>query len=122
MENLDGKTQYMIYKAVFPQFCYFQASKFEISMGASLTKIALKNSGCRKNPSISTFWTSTELKKYRPYLLAIPGVDVVITIFCDLRQFSAEKNWHFSLKLNVMITFFSCDLFKKRQFLRENIF
>jgi hypothetical protein len=27
-----------------------------------------------------------------------PGVDVAITLFCDFRQFSAEKNWRFSQK------------------------
>jgi hypothetical protein len=30
-----------------------------------------------------------------------PGVDVMITIFCDFRQFSA-KNWRFSPKLMLL--------------------
>jgi hypothetical protein len=34
-----------------------------------------------------------------------PGVDVMITIFCDFRQFSAKKLAFFS-KTNVMINFF----------------
>jgi hypothetical protein len=36
---------------------------------------------------------------------SLPGVDVVITIFCDFRQFSVKK-WRFFLKKNkVMINF-----------------
>jgi hypothetical protein len=34
-----------------------------------------------------------------------PGIDVMITIFCDFWQFSAEKTAFFS-KTNVMINFF----------------
>jgi hypothetical protein len=34
------------------------------------------------------------------------GVDVMITIFCDFRQFSAKKLAFFS-KTNVMISFFA---------------
>jgi hypothetical protein len=48
------------------------------------------------------------------------GVDVIITIFCDFSQFSAEK-MAFFLNTNVMIIFFqNLDLFrvKKRQFFR----
>jgi hypothetical protein len=29
---------------------------------------------------------------------ALPGVDVVTTIFCDFRQFVAKKNWRFAQK------------------------
>jgi hypothetical protein len=35
----------------------------------------------------------------------VPGVDVMITIFCDFCQFSAKK-LAFSSKTNVMIKFF----------------
>jgi hypothetical protein len=35
-----------------------------------------------------------------------PGVDVIITIFCDFRQFSAKK-WAFFSKTNVMIKSFN---------------
>jgi hypothetical protein len=47
-----------------------------------------------------------------------PGVDVMITIFCDFRQFLAKQLAFFS-KTNVMITIFaktSSSLSKKRQF------
>jgi hypothetical protein len=50
--------------------------------------------------------------------LLLPGVDVMITIFCDFRQFSAKKLAFFS-KTNVMIIIFaktSSSLSKKRQF------
>jgi hypothetical protein len=33
----------------------------------------------------------------------VPGVDVMITIFCDFRQFSAKKIGAFLKKHNVMI-------------------
>jgi hypothetical protein len=49
-----------------------------------------------------------------------PGVDVMITIFCDYWQFSAKKLATFS-KTNVMIKFLkktSCSLSKKRQYFR----
>jgi hypothetical protein len=49
-----------------------------------------------------------------------PGVDVMITIFCDFRQFSVKKLAFFP-KTNVMITIFSktsSSLDKKRQFFR----
>jgi hypothetical protein len=36
------------------------------------------------------------------WYIGIPGVDVMITIFCDFRQFSAKKLAFFS-KTNVMI-------------------
>jgi hypothetical protein len=42
-------------------------------------------------------------EKNRPK--CIPGVDVMITIFCDFSQFSAKKLAFFS-KTNVMIIFF----------------
>jgi hypothetical protein len=51
---------------------------------------------------------------------ARPGVDVMITIFCDFRQFLAKKLPFFS-KTNVMIKIFaktSSSLSKKRQFFR----
>jgi hypothetical protein len=57
------------------------------------------------------------------YLMVVglaPGVDVMITIFCDFRQFSAKKLAFFS-KTNVMINFFSKFGFvlrQKRQFFR----
>jgi hypothetical protein len=38
------------------------------------------------------------------FSLARPGIDVMITIFCDFRQFSAQKLAFFS-KTNDMITF-----------------
>jgi hypothetical protein len=49
-----------------------------------------------------------------------PGVDVMITIFCDFCLFSAKKLAFFS-KANVMISIFaktSSSLSKKRQFFR----
>jgi hypothetical protein len=49
-----------------------------------------------------------------------PGVDVMITIFCDFSQFSAKK-LAFFLNTNVMITFLSKFAFvssQKRQFFR----
>jgi hypothetical protein len=49
-----------------------------------------------------------------------PGVDVMITIFCDFCQFSEKKLAFFS-KTNVMITIFakaSSSLSKKRQYFR----
>jgi hypothetical protein len=49
-----------------------------------------------------------------------PGVDVMITIFCDFCQFSAKKLAFFS-KNNVMITIFaktSSSWSKKRQLFR----
>jgi hypothetical protein len=36
-------------------------------------------------------------KNYTPPYVQ-PGVDVMITIFCDFRQFSEKKNWRFSQK------------------------
>jgi hypothetical protein len=39
-----------------------------------------------------------------PRILLKPGVDVMITIFCDFRQFSAKKFAFFS-KTNVMVNF-----------------
>jgi hypothetical protein len=48
------------------------------------------------------------------------GVDVMITIFCDFRQFSAKKLAFFS-KINVMIKFLqklAVVRAKKRQFFR----
>jgi hypothetical protein len=48
----------------------------------------------------------------------VPGVDVMITIFCDFRQFSAKKLAFFS-KTNVVIKIFaktSSSLSKKRQY------
>jgi hypothetical protein len=48
---------------------------------------------------------------------AYPGVDVMITIFCDFCQFSAEKMGFFS-KTNVMMTIFAktnSSLGKKRK-------
>jgi hypothetical protein len=53
-------------------------------------------------------------------LLNLTGVDVMITIFCDFRQFSAKKLAFFS-KTNVMIKIFaktSSSLSKKRQYFR----
>jgi hypothetical protein len=54
----------------------------------------------------------------KPNLLT--GVDVMITIFCDFRQFSAQKLAFFS-RTNVMIIFanISSSLSKKRQFFRQ---
>jgi hypothetical protein len=49
-----------------------------------------------------------------------PGVDVMITIFCDFCQISSKKLAFFS-KTNVMITIFaksSFGLSQKRQFFR----
>jgi hypothetical protein len=43
-----------------------------------------------------------------------PGVDVMITIFCDFRQFWAKKLAFFS-KTNVMITIFAKTSFVLRQ-------
>jgi hypothetical protein len=51
-------------------------------------------------------------------LLIHPGVDVMITIFCDFSQFSEEK-MAFLLNTNVMIKYFSKFSFvssKKRQY------
>jgi hypothetical protein len=51
-------------------------------------------------------------------MAATPGVDVMITIFCDFSQFSAKKLAFFS-KTTVMIKIFaktSSSLNKKRQF------
>jgi hypothetical protein len=51
----------------------------------------------------------------------IPGVNVMITIFCDFGQFSAKKLAFFS-KTKVMINFFqnfSFVLSQKRQFFAE---
>jgi hypothetical protein len=47
----------------------------------------------------------------KTYVLSVnsgqtPGVDVMITIFCDFRQFSAKKMAFFS-KTNGMITLFA---------------
>jgi hypothetical protein len=57
-----------------------------------------------------------------------PGVDVMITIFCDFRQFSVKKLAFFS-KTNVMINFFQkLALFRVKnaklfvKFFGENIF
>jgi hypothetical protein len=56
-----------------------------------------------------------------PYLSWLfAGVDVMITIFCDFRQFSAKKLAFFS-KTNVMVKIFaktSSSLSKKRQHFR----
>jgi hypothetical protein len=52
--------------------------------------------------------------------LTDPGVDVMITIFCDFRQFSMKKLAFFS-KTNVMIIFkkkLSFVLSQKRQYFR----
>jgi hypothetical protein len=43
---------------------------------------------------------------YISTILKPPGVDVMITIFCDLGQFSAEKLAFFS-ETNVMINFYA---------------
>jgi hypothetical protein len=48
-------------------------------------------------------YTFTKTTKIRPILwnpsrLDPPGTDVMVTIFCDFRQFSAGKNWRFSQK------------------------
>jgi hypothetical protein len=53
-------------------------------------------------------------------LIKRPGVDVMITIFCDFYPFSAKKIGVFS-KTNVMIAIFAKTRFvmrKKRQFFR----
>jgi hypothetical protein len=56
----------------------------------------------------------------RQRCINLPGVDVMITIFCDFCQFSAKKLAFFS-KTNLMINFFSkfgFVLSQKRQFFR----
>jgi hypothetical protein len=50
--------------------------------------------------------TEKEGEKLWSLLLNKTGVDVMITIFCDFRQFWAKKLAFFS-KTNVMINFFS---------------
>jgi hypothetical protein len=49
----------------------------------------------QKNLKIKTVPKTTAFKVY--VVFTVPGVDVMITIFCDLCQLSAKK-WHFSQK------------------------
>jgi hypothetical protein len=51
---------------------------------------------CQWKKSVSQFFLASELGT------GWPGVDVMITIFCDFRQFSAKKLAFFSIT-NVMI-------------------
>jgi hypothetical protein len=100
----------------------------------SWTKISAKQSQCEETPALqsadpitkmsdSLVFNLTETSKlnFCPCLICldiIPGVDAMITIFCDFRQFSAKKLAFFS-KTNVMIEIFaktSSSLTKKRQY------
>jgi hypothetical protein len=67
------------------------------------------------------FWTTTRFIVLFICNAHLAGVDVMITIFCDFRQFSTKKLAFFS-KTNVMINLFKIYLFfsQKRQFFRKN--
>jgi hypothetical protein len=45
-------------------------------------------------------------------LCRLPGVDIMITIFCDFCQFSAKK-WSFRVKNAKFFAIFSAKIFKK---------
>jgi hypothetical protein len=61
---------------------------------------------CPKLWAACVIFKKTSQRKQLPNRrkFAQSGVDVVITIFCDFRQFSVTK-WRFSQKTNVMIKF-----------------
>jgi hypothetical protein len=68
--------------------------------------------------NISMFLMQFEIAKRQ--LAALPGVDVMITIFCNFYPFLAEKLAFFS-QTNVVITIFAKTSFvlrQKRQYLR----
>jgi hypothetical protein len=63
-----------------------------------------------------TNFRNTDRKKARSRL---PGADVAITVFCDFRQFSAEKS-AFSLKTIVMMKKLEAYLAKNDNFFARN--
>jgi hypothetical protein len=50
-------------------------------------------------------WATRAVVNFYSAGVTTPGVDVIITIFCEFRQFSAKKLALFS-KTNVMVNFF----------------
>jgi hypothetical protein len=76
---------------------------------------ALRSQAAPPSPTLAA-GLSTSAKPFRQ-----SGVDVIITIFCDFRQFSAEKNWRFSQKpmLSIKILQKFSFVLSRKQFFRR---
>jgi hypothetical protein len=86
-------------KILAPIFRSFAASSICIQLKSSIVTSSLETCSSTQTASskfATTVWPG-KLEKYQE-----PGTDVMITIFCDFRQFSAKKLAFFS-KTNVMI-------------------